>query len=144
MGFTLEFRVCSISPELFERFSLNFTQMFLLVIRCAEPMTQLCKLKSQGHTSRSWAVTGDMAVLQTAVLFPLSWSDTLRIQVIERSFLLFCFLLKVFQRESLLSLTLEYNMLGFLQSCITQWATGGMQIVFFYVWRGYYTLYRAA
>ena len=31
MGFTLHFRVFSISPEPFESFSLNFTQMFLLV-----------------------------------------------------------------------------------------------------------------
>ena len=37
--------VRSISPEPFERFSLNFTQMFLRVIQCAEPMTQLCKNK---------------------------------------------------------------------------------------------------
>ena len=44
-GFTLQFRVCSISPEPFERFSLNITQMFLLVRRCAESMTQLCRLK---------------------------------------------------------------------------------------------------
>ena len=38
-------RVCSISPELFERFSFNFTQMFLSVRWCAEAMTQLCRLK---------------------------------------------------------------------------------------------------
>ena len=31
--------VCSISPKPFEQFSLNFTQMFLSVIQCAEPMT---------------------------------------------------------------------------------------------------------
>ena len=37
--------VRSMSPESFERFSLNFTQMFLSVIRCAEPMTRLHKLK---------------------------------------------------------------------------------------------------
>ena len=36
--FTLEFHVRSISPEPFERFSLNFTQMFLSMRRCAEPM----------------------------------------------------------------------------------------------------------
>ena len=35
------FRARSISPEYFERVSLNFTQMFLLVRRCAEHMTQL-------------------------------------------------------------------------------------------------------
>ena len=33
---------------------------------------------------------------------------------------------QVYQRESLLGLALEYNMLGFLRSCITQWASGGM------------------
>ena len=37
--FTLQFRVCPISSEPFERFSLNFTQMFLLVRQCVEPMT---------------------------------------------------------------------------------------------------------
>ena len=45
--------VHSISPEPFEQFSLIFTQMFLSVRRCAEPMTQLCRLKAvvtlQGH-----------------------------------------------------------------------------------------------
>ena len=45
--------VRSISPEPFERFSLNFTKMFLSVRRCAEPMTQLrrlnVKVTLQGH-----------------------------------------------------------------------------------------------
>ena len=44
-GFTLEFHVCSISPESFWRFSLNFTQMFLSVRLCAEPMTPLDRFK---------------------------------------------------------------------------------------------------
>ena len=52
-GFTLEFRVRSISPELLGRFSLNFTQMSLSVRRCAEYITQLPRLKvkvtGQGH-----------------------------------------------------------------------------------------------
>ena len=66
-GFTLEVRACSISPEPFERFSLNFTQMFFSVSWRAEPMTQLCKL-SQDHTSNSWdSAAGDLAVVQTAV-----------------------------------------------------------------------------
>ena len=39
------FRVHSISPELFERFSFNFTQMFILVRRCAEHMIQLPRPK---------------------------------------------------------------------------------------------------
>ena len=41
------------SLQPFVRFSLNITQMFLSVSWCAEPMTQLCKLKVkvtlQGH-----------------------------------------------------------------------------------------------
>ena len=49
----LEFRDRSISPEPFGRFSLNFTQMFLSVIRCTEFMTRLHRLKVkvtlQGH-----------------------------------------------------------------------------------------------
>ena len=53
MGFTFEFYVRSLSPEPLHRFSLNFTQMFLSVRRCAEPMTQLPRLKVmvtvQGH-----------------------------------------------------------------------------------------------
>ena len=59
--FTLEFRVRSISPEPFGRISLNFTQMFLLLRRCAEHMTQLPRLKvkvtGQGHVIlplKSW------------------------------------------------------------------------------------------
>ena len=43
-----------ISPESFERFSLNFTQMFFAVRRCAVHMTQLPRLKAmvtgQGFT----------------------------------------------------------------------------------------------
>ena len=53
IGFALEFRIGSISPQPFERFSLNFIQMFLSVIQCAEFMTQLCRVKVkvtlQGH-----------------------------------------------------------------------------------------------
>ena len=45
--------VHSIYPEPLERFSLNFTQTFLSVRRCAEPMTQLHRLNVnvtlQGH-----------------------------------------------------------------------------------------------
>ena len=44
-GITFEFRVRSIYPEPFVRFSLNFTQMFLSVRRYAEPITQLHGLK---------------------------------------------------------------------------------------------------
>ena len=53
MGLSLEFRVCSISPIPLEGFSLNFGQMFTLVRRCAESITQPCRLKVkvtvQGH-----------------------------------------------------------------------------------------------
>ena len=53
VGFTLQFCVCSISSEPFERFIVNFTQMPLSVRRCAEPMNRVCKLKVkvnfQGH-----------------------------------------------------------------------------------------------
>ena len=41
MGFTLEICACSISAEPFERFSFNFTQMFISVRCCAELMTRL-------------------------------------------------------------------------------------------------------
>ena len=53
MGLPLQFGVHSISPEPFERFSLNFTQMFLSVRWCAGPMALLRRLKVkvavQGH-----------------------------------------------------------------------------------------------
>ena len=53
MGFTLELRVSCIAPEPFQQFSLKFTQMFLSVQQCAEPMTLLRRLKVkvtlQGH-----------------------------------------------------------------------------------------------
>ena len=48
MWFTLQC-MSSISPEPIERFSLNFTQMFLSVRRCAEHMTQLHRLKVTGQ-----------------------------------------------------------------------------------------------
>ena len=51
-------RVCSISPEPFEHFSLNFIRIFLSVRWCAEPMTQLRRLKVkvtlQGHGIYPW------------------------------------------------------------------------------------------
>ena len=47
-----------LSPQPFERFSLNITQMFRSVRRCAEPMTQLPRLKVkvtlQGHGIYPW------------------------------------------------------------------------------------------
>ena len=52
-GFTLELCVLSISPEPLGWFSLNFTQMFLSVRRCAKQMNQLTRIKfkatGQGH-----------------------------------------------------------------------------------------------
>ena len=52
-GFTLEFRFHSISPEPLRRYSFNFTQMFLSMRWCAEPITVLhrhkIKVILQGH-----------------------------------------------------------------------------------------------
>ena len=45
MGFALEFRVHSISPEPFERSSLNFAQMLISVRRFAGLTTQLPRFK---------------------------------------------------------------------------------------------------
>ena len=53
MGFILQFRIRSISSELFERFIVNFNQITISVRRCAEPMIWVCRLKVkvnfQGH-----------------------------------------------------------------------------------------------
>ena len=43
-GLSLEFRVRSVSQIPVEEFSLNFGQMFTLVRRCAESITQPCRL----------------------------------------------------------------------------------------------------
>ena len=43
--YPFQFPVRSISHEPFERFSLNFTQMFLSARRCTEHMTQLLSLE---------------------------------------------------------------------------------------------------
>ena len=46
----LRFNSCrSISPRPFDRFSLNFTQKFLLLRQCAEHMTKLSRLKVTGQ-----------------------------------------------------------------------------------------------
>ena len=54
----LDFLVRSIPPEPFERFSLNFGQMFASVSQCAEPISQPCQLKvkvtGQGHVCEPW------------------------------------------------------------------------------------------
>ena len=42
-------RLCYIYPKYFERFSLNFTQMFLSVRQCAEQMTKLPRVKVTGQ-----------------------------------------------------------------------------------------------
>ena len=44
IGFSLEFYVRSISLVHFERFALNFGQMFISGRSCAEPMAQLQRL----------------------------------------------------------------------------------------------------
>ena len=70
MGYTLEFRVCSISPEPFEGFSLN-SNVPLSEFVCRSDDSAM-QTQSKGHTSRSWySALGDLAVLQTAVLLLL-------------------------------------------------------------------------
>ena len=54
MGFTPKFCIRSISPEPFEKFSLNFGQMFISVRRCAETNESVMQTQGKGHTSRSW------------------------------------------------------------------------------------------
>ena len=54
MWFTLQICVCSISPESFGGFSLNFTQMFRSVRRWAEHITQLPRLKVTGQGIYPW------------------------------------------------------------------------------------------
>ena len=51
-GFALEFRACFISTEPLNQFSWNFTNTFLLVILCAEQMTQLPRLKVKVTSQR--------------------------------------------------------------------------------------------
>ena len=64
MKFTFQFWVRSISSEPFERVLLKFTQLFLSVGRCVEPLTQ-----GQGYNSMLWAsAAGDLVVHQTAIL----------------------------------------------------------------------------
>ena len=70
MEFTRHFCVRSIASEPFERFSSNFTQLFLSVRRCVEPMTQLrsLKVKPEGDTSMLLGFcSGGFRCLQTAV-----------------------------------------------------------------------------
>ena len=57
-------RVRSVSPELFERFSLTLTQMFLSVRWYAETMIQ-----GQGHTSRSWNLPLNFESFKSPQLF---------------------------------------------------------------------------
>ena len=47
-------RVRSISPESFEQFSFNFTQMFLSVRRCAEHITKLPRFKVKVIEQAQW------------------------------------------------------------------------------------------
>ena len=49
MGYTLHFHVSSISLESFERFSLNCTQMFPSVRRCAELILSFADSRSRSH-----------------------------------------------------------------------------------------------
>ena len=58
--YPLQFPVRSISPEPFERFSFNFTQMFLSARRCAEYIAKLWSLEVN-------------AIVQGHGIYPLSW-----------------------------------------------------------------------
>ena len=72
MGFTLEFCACSISPQPIQRFSSNFTQMFLLMRHVQNPWLNYADSRSSAWDS----VAGYLAALQSAVLYllaHLSW-----------------------------------------------------------------------
>ena len=53
----LSFQFSSIFPEPFKQFSLNFTQMFISVRRCADSITHLHRLQVLGFTLNFWACT---------------------------------------------------------------------------------------
>ena len=81
MEFTRHFCVRSIASEPFERFSLNFTQLFLSVRRCVEPMNQLrsLKVKPEGDTSMLLGFcSGGFRCLQTAVFKLCSYCQKYR------------------------------------------------------------------
>ena len=73
----------SISPEPFERFSLNFGQMFASVSRCAEPISQPCQLKVKvkvmdlilEFSVRSYLLHPWKDFLQTLVICLPQWDD---------------------------------------------------------------------
>ena len=69
MGLILRFRARSIAPEPFERFSSNFSQIILSVRRCAEPKTQLCRLK----VKVTFQVHG--ICLSISCLHQISWAN---------------------------------------------------------------------
>ena len=56
-----------------EGFSLNFGQMFTLVRRCAESITQPCR-QGQGHSSRSWVWSLNF---MSTLYFLYTWEDFL-------------------------------------------------------------------
>ena len=52
MGFALEFGVCLISSEPFEHFSLNFTQILILVETMGRTHDSAMETQCQGHSVR--------------------------------------------------------------------------------------------
>ena len=76
-GLSLEFRVRSVSPIPVEGFSLNFGQMFTLVKRCAESVTQPCRLKVtvQGHGFEPWISCPLCISFTPGRIFSKLWSN---------------------------------------------------------------------
>ena len=76
-GFSLEFFVRSISLEHFERFALNFGQMFISGRSCAEPMAQLQRLNikatNEGRVIKPW-ISCPLHISFTQKLFFTLWS----------------------------------------------------------------------
>ena len=70
IGFSLEFYVRSISLEHFERFALNFGQMFISGRSCVEPMAQLQRLNIKATNE------GPLHISFTQKLFFTLWSDS--------------------------------------------------------------------
>ena len=72
MGLILLFCVHSISSFPLEGFSLNFGQIFSAVRQCAEPITQLCRLKVKVTNWRLWVWAFNF-ISALYLLFP--WKD---------------------------------------------------------------------
>ena len=66
-GFTLEFRVRSISPEPFDQFSWNFTHMFLLVSWCVEHLTSYLNSRTRSRSK-------DLPLNFVSTPYDISWT----------------------------------------------------------------------